>query len=422
MKVRQKLLLLLGAVLLVLALPLFAQDQLNLNDGGLNNILFGAGSRHISLTMEPQNCPGFPSGSICNFASSTANGTGRLNSNGTYVISTAATGCSTSPPVGCAGPFSLTVNADGSSTVQQTAPIQFIYTSPEGTLEGLLQFTSVTATNSQLDSTMVGTFTATGGSFASDFPSGGNVSLVLGLTFPLQTLWMIHGFDTVQIQSGTIVPATACTAQSSNSSNFNGTSIQAGDYIWFNANFAVQGQVSDGTTMSFTNATISFNANGNNYVLPAPNAMVTFSASAGCITTMFDSLTNTFVTTVPLGGSDEIFLDGLSYQVPAPGLPGGINPIVWEGEFSSSVPLQIAWKWGAAVYSQFSTNYSALGVKPSHTNACAYNNSDHAGTPEGVNSQNMPWKDFVIGGARGGGGSNFTGSWTGTVNVTTVCQ
>jgi len=28
----------------------------------------------------------------------------------------------------------------------------------------------------------------------------------------------------------------------------------------------------------------------------------------------------------------------------------------------------------------------------------------------------------VIGGARGGGGSNWTGSWSGTVNVTPVCQ
>jgi len=46
-------------------------------------------------------------------------------------------------------------------------------------------------------------------------------------------------------------------------------------------------------------------------------------------------------------------------------------------------------------------------VKPTHTNACLYNDSEHAGTPENK-------KQFVTGGARGGGGSNFTGSWSGT--------
>jgi len=50
-----------------------------------------------------------------------------------------------------------------------------------------------------------------------------------------------------------------------------------------------------------------------------------------------------------------------------------------------------------------------------------YQNSDHAGTPEGVDpSTTLPFKAFVTGGARGGGGSNWTGSWSGTVGVS-VC-
>ena len=52
-------------------------------------------------------------------------------------------------------------------------------------------------------------------------------------------------------------------------------------------------------------------------------------------------------------------------------------------------------------------NYNSLGVKPTHTNACLYNNSDHAGTPENK-------KSFLVGGAAGGGGSNYTGSWSST--------
>src|SRR5438876_11122063 len=52
---------------------------------------------------------------------------------------------------------------------------------------------------------------------------------------------------------------------------------------------------------------------------------------------------------------------------------------------------------------QVPTNFP-LAVKPvDDTKASQYKNSDHAGTPENL-------KTFVTGGARGGGGSNFTGS------------
>ena len=42
--------------------------------------------------------------------------------------------------------------------------------------------------------------------------------------------------------------------------------------------------------------------------------------------------------------------------------------------------------------------------------ASQYKNADHAGTLEN-------FKSFVIGGARGGGGSNYTGSYSGDVSV-----
>src|SRR5262249_22678755 len=52
------------------------------------------------------------------------------------------------------------------------------------------------------------------------------------------------------------------------------------------------------------------------------------------------------------------------------------------------------------------------GVKPvDDNNASAYQNSHHAGTPEN-------FRNFVTGGARGGGGSNFTGSYSATASVT----
>ena len=190
--------------------------------------------------------------------------------------------------------------------------------------------------------------------------------------------------------------------------------ICAGNFIWFNGNFTAKG-VQNGTSITFENQSIEFTANGTHYNLPMPNAVVTFSSSATCASTFFDTATMTWHTTVPIAGSDEIFSSGLAYMVPAPGLPGGINPVDWQGTLSSNTSgVSIQWKWGAAVYSSFSTDYNALGVKAAHTDTCAFNNSDHAGTPEN-------FKSSVVGGARGGGGSNFTGSWSGTLSANLTC-
>jgi hypothetical protein len=74
----------------------------------------------------------------------------------------------------------------------------------------------------------------------------------------------------------------------------------------------------------------------------------------------------------------------------------------------------VQWKWAAAVYpaAHFSTDYNALSVKPVDDNSNSqYKNSDHAGTPEA-------FKSYVIGGATGGGGSNYTGGYSGTASVT----
>lgn len=70
------------------------------------------------------------------------------------------------------------------------------------------------------------------------------------------------------------------------------------------------------------------------------------------------------------------------------------------------------WQWAAAVYTNtFSNNNNAIGVKPvDDTKASQYKNSDHAGTPEN-------YKQYVTGGATGGGGSNWTGGYSGTAGV-----
>ena len=207
-------------------------------------------------------------------------------------------------------------------------------------------------------------------------------------------------------------------------SNFNGTAIAGGDFIWFNGVVKVNGLSASPRTIFVTHATITFTANGKAYLLTVPDSEITFSTSTSLATTDFEVLSKEIGS--PLGWDTDLpfsglagndFLAAVTLRVPGSGLPGGIKNVIWQATFSSNASgLTVNWQWGAAVYTSFSTAYNSLGVKPVDDNeASQYKNSDHAGTPENV-------KAFVIGGARGGGGSNFTGSYSGTGSCALTIQ
>jgi hypothetical protein len=194
--------------------------------------------------------------------------------------------------------------------------------------------------------------------------------------------------------------------------NFNGTPIQGGDYIWFNSILKVQGlDPQQPTTIGFAPMPIMFSANGTPFLVPVPGASINFVPNLALATT--DFVAGTWATSVPSSGlAGNVFLDGGAFLVPSGGLPGGIKDVTWSGMFFSCTPgLTVQWQWAAAVYRNagfLSGGYEGLGIKPVDDNkASGYQNSDHAGTPENFRS-------FVVGGARGGGGSNFTGSYSGT--------
>jgi hypothetical protein len=192
-------------------------------------------------------------------------------------------------------------------------------------------------------------------------------------------------------------------------SNFNGTAIAGGDYVWFNSIVKVNGRNGREVAVRFDRSTISFTANNVNYVVNVPVNTIIFSAAVTQASTTYDSTTDSWTTLVPVGYTGNVFLSGVAFKVPPEGLPGGISNIAWTGRFSSaSSGLSVDWKWAAAVYDVFSSDESALGVKAIDGNQFnIFANSDHAGTPEF-------FEDDVIGGARGGGGSNYTGSYSGT--------
>ncbi|CAF3382788.1 unnamed protein product [Rotaria sp. Silwood2] len=163
------------------------------------------------------------------------------------------------------------------------------------------------------------------------------------------------------------------------SSNFNGTSIGAGKFICFTVPDAI-------VTIDPLASTATTSYNGTNWTSPFPKSV-----------------------------SGNVFLSAAAFQVPAGGLPGGINPVTWSGSVSvSDDNVKVAWQWAASVYNSFSSDLSSLGVKPCDDNKLSTTkNSDHAGTPES-------FKQNVAGGARGGGGSNYTGSYSSTKSFSCV--
>lgn len=209
----------------------------------------------------------------------------------------------------------------------------------------------------------------------------------------------------------------ACLAVT-NSQNFNGTAIAKGDYIWFSSVTSFPGnknavkvmmrdskiELSDGIK------TLKIVGPKMRLALGSANLKFKFDRRGGGKFGKFKNGKGTFRLEAPLNTSGNDLLNGIAYKVPVD-LPGGIQNVTWSAKFYSKSGVQsMHWQWGAAVYTRFSNNYRKLQVKPLDDNHYPPNNSDHAGTPEA-------FKSFVIGGATGGGGSNYTGGLGPTVNV-----
>lgn len=235
-------------------------------------------------------------------------------------------------------------------------------------------------------------------------------ALVLVTTLALVIAVGTGHISAAKAYSGEVV---CSTSPSSIQSNFNSTPISAGDVIWFTSVLKVQGLPQNSkATVRVENPTIQFAANSQTQTIATPFGQVTFDPNATTATATYATSGGDWETTVPTQSSGNTFLTGAVFVVPAGGLPGGINPVTWSGTFFSatSVPLTVNWQWAAAVYNTHFNN-NALGVKAVDDNHfLPYQNSDHAGTPEN-------FKSSVTGGARGGGGSNYTGGLSGTASV-----
>jgi serine protease AprX len=261
-----------------------------------------------------------------------------------------------------------------------------------------------------------------GGTITSDL----HIINAFGATLPARSVQELAGVDGVRwisldapVNKSAGSPSTTFTTWANDvgslsattasiSSNFNNTALHAGNYIWFNSVARLSGSQGRRVTVYVDGATVEFSANGASYNLSLPGAMLVIDPNVSTATSTYDTVNGNWVTTVPSSlEGDDIFMTGLAYKLPND-LPGGINPVSWSARFATdSVGVSLTqWKWSAAVYSSLPTDANSLGIKPCHNGSTSqYHNNDDAGTPEN-------YKLWVQPGARGGGGSNYTGNFT----------
>ncbi len=190
----------------------------------------------------------------------------------------------------------------------------------------------------------------------------------------------------------------------------------ANNVVWINAHIGKPNGVptNEVTTVLFTGVT--FVLNGTTYNLP--DGVLTFDPSAPATpATNFninEGLYGTWVTRIsPNDLSDEIWFDGNAVPVDS-NISGGGSATFNYTTDSNDNDLAFNWQWSAAVYTDWPV-WTGVPANPDVGNNAAlilaYHNSDHAGTPE-----NKTVQKSLIQGPRGGGGSNYTGSWSGTGN------
>ena len=143
-----------------------------------------------------------------------------------------------------------------------------------------------------------------------------------------------------------------------------------------------------------------------------PNGKIVADNTVVSPTTSYDMGSNTWVTKVPPGySSSDIFISGAIITSSTGFTVGAGKASTITGSFFSNRPsFKQAWFYGIGAY-QPPFDYSAIGGAGQ---VVSVGGGVQAGTP-------IPEKAFLVAGGSGGGGSNFTGSYSSTDNYMT-CQ
>jgi hypothetical protein len=309
----------------------------------------------------------------------------------------------------CTG-YSISLGADipGGLIPGQTYtiayPTNLVSPVPPGfSLSGTYSFV---ASGPVFSTTITGSFTpALTGSYTF---TGGILSLYLGPDTTGQILQNVaFTVSPMSMTCSAPPPPPACTIPSidsaipGNAVSWNGFNAPAGSVVWINAhiNGAQNVPANTITTVDFTGVTVVVNATS--YAIP--NGHIVFSPGTTTPTTVVNG-DGSWTTTVAPNSTGDIFFDGQAIPVDANLENGGHGNTGSTFSFttsSSDSNLSFSWQWSAAVYTSWPGNALA-NIEPVH-------GKYQAGAP-----QNTAVQADLIQGPRGGGGSNFTGSWSGT--------
>ncbi len=206
----------------------------------------------------------------------------------------------------------------------------------------------------------------------------------------------------------------------------------AGQIIWFNSHLEpLTGNIPSSTFQIYiTNGKIAFGST----TLSVPDAVITFSSSATCAQTSFNTTLQRWETTIPLSqvGNSGLFAAGLAYQIPS-GFQG-VGSITWTADITSTAPgINVTWQIGASNWlaqnqghtfpalnwSPFVPDYNGMEINPAEgIQGCSFSApSDHTGSPE-FSSRSY----LLVSGGCGQGNSNWTGTFSCAPQCVTVCQ
>ena len=179
------------------------------------------------------------------------------------------------------------------------------------------------------------------------------------------------------------------------SQNFNGHVIQIGRWIWFSSTFKAMGAFND--EILVRDSVITFADNRRAFRINAPDSRIYIHgyrhARLG-----YNGYGRTWVELAPDRHKGQFFADGVAFNVPHY-IPRDVKNVTWSARFYASRPYKLSWKWGAAVYSQFSNKPRQINVKPTRF---YQNNADPAGTP-------LNFTSYLVPGGTGSGGKEYTG-------------
>jgi SdrD B-like domain len=212
------------------------------------------------------------------------------------------------------------------------------------------------------------------------------------------------GFFTQTVPLPCTIPAASEVISPTSWNKFN-VPFGTAPVVWVHAQFDPTGiPTTTSSTVQFTG--VSFVLNGISY--PMPDGVVNFDPNAPFTsTTTFSGTPGTssarWTTTInPNFISDENFFVGAAIPVDQAIAGGGKATIRFTTQ-TDDTDLSFSWQWSAAIYTYWPTDWNQAMIQPYH------GNGRHADTPTNTQVQKS-----LIQGPRGGGGSNFTGSWSAT--------